>query len=384
MADLDPALVTRARRHATERGELPGPADLGVMVRDLGGVLGRADLVELGHRLRAELLGAGPLQPLLDTPGVSDVLVNGPGSVWVDRGRGLERADVALGDPAEIRALATRLAAAGGQRLDDASPVVDARLPDGTRLHAVLPPIAPDGALISLRVLRGTAFRLEELVACRSLAPPVVDVIRALVARRANLLVSGATGTGKTTLLSALLSLVPPTERIVCIEEASELSPDHPHTLRLLVRRPNVERAGEVDLAALVRTALRMRPDRIVLGECRGQEVREMFTALNTGHEGGCATVHANTVHDVPARLEALGALAGMSPDAVAVQAASALDVVLHLRRDAGHRYLAQVGAVSRRGSALGVDLVLEADPSGAVRRTAAWPAFAERWAAAR
>ena len=381
MADLDAALVARARRHAAEHGELPGASDLGSIVRELGGVLGRADLAELERRVRAELLGAGPLQPLLDEPGVSDVLVNGPGSGWLDRGAGLERADVALPDRAAVRALATRLAAAGGQRLDDAVPVVDARLPDGTRLHAVLPPIAPDGVLISLRVLRATAFRIEELVACGSLAPIAADLLRALVASRANLLVSGATGTGKTTLLSALLSLVPANERIVCIEEAAELTPDHPHVVRLLARRPNVEGAGEVNLTTLVRNALRMRPDRIVLGECRGPEVREMFTALNTGHEGGCATVHANAVTDVPARLEALGALAGMPVGAVAAQAASAVHAVLHLRRDAGRRYLAQVGAVARDDDgALRVGLVLEIEPGGGVHLGAQWPALARRW----
>ncbi len=380
MAELAGAVVARARRHAAEHGRLPEPGELGAMVRELGGVLGRADLAELGRRVRAELLGAGPLQPLLDEPGVSDVLVNGPDSVWVDRGSGLERTDVRIGDRAAVRALATRLAAAGGQRLDDAAPVVDARLPDGTRLHAVLPPIAADGALLSLRVLRGTAFRIEELVACGSLAPEVADLLVALVERRASLLVSGATGSGKTTLLSALLSRVPPTERIVCIEEAAELTPDHPHVVRLLARRPNVEGAGEVDLTALVRNALRMRPDRIVLGECRGPEVREMFTALNSGHEGGCATLHANTVHDVPARLEALGSLAGMSGRAVAAQAASALQAVLHLRRHDGRRYLAQVGAVTFDGG-LRVGLVLSVDPSGAVTRGPAWAEFVARWA---
>jgi pilus assembly protein CpaF len=344
------------------------------------GVLGREDLAGLPSRVRDELLGAGPLQPLLDEPGVSDVLVNGPDQVWVDRGAGLERSPVRVPD---VRALAVRLAAAGGQRLDDAAPVVDACLPDGTRLHAVLPPVGADGTLISLRVLRRTAFRLEELVAVGSVPPLVADVLCGLVVGRASLLVSGATGTGKTTLLATLLSVVDPGERIVCIEEARELAPTHPHVVHLVTRRPNVEGAGKVDLVALVRHALRMRPDRLVLGECRGAEVREVLTALNTGHQGGCATVHANALADVPARLAALGALAGMSPQAVAAQAVSALDAVVHLRREAGRRYVAQVGTVVDGGAGDGrwwVEPVLEVAASGLVLVTDAWAGFAQRW----
>lgn len=194
------------------------------------------------------------------------------------------------------------------------------------------------------------------------------------------MLVTGATGTGKTTLLAALLSLVPADERIVCIEEAAELQPDHPHVVRLVARRPNVEGAGEIDLAALVRHALRMRPDRVVLGECRGADVREVLTALNTGHDGGCATLHANAVADVPARLEALGALAGMTPRAVAAQAASALDVVVHLRRSRGRRYVAEVGTVTGGSDGLVVEPVLECGPDGRAVRGPAWPAAARRW----
>ena len=191
----------------------------------------------------------------------------------------------------------------------------------------------------------------------------------------------GCTGTGKTTLLSTLLSLVPATERIVCIEEAGELTPDHPHVVRLVTRRRNVEGAGEVDLADLVRHALRMRPDRIVLGECRGAEVREVLTALNTGHEGGCATLHANTVQDVPARLEALAALAGMSRDAVAAQAASAVHAVVHLRRDAGLRYVAQIGVVRRASDgSLVVEAAVERADDGGLRPGTGWGALSRRW----
>ena len=284
-----------------------------------------------------------------------------------------------LGGADDVRALAVRLAAAGGQRLDDASPAVDARLPDGTRLHAVLPPVAGACALISLRVVRSRAFTVEQLVASGTLAPALVPVVRALVATRANLLISGATGSGKTTLLAALLSLVPHDERLVVVEEAGELAPAHPHVVRLLARHANVDGAGRVDLTDLVRHALRMRPDRIVLGECRGAEVREVLAALNTGHDGGCATVHANAAADVPARLEALAALAGMSREAVAAQAASAFDAVLHLRR-ADRRYVAEVGVV-RRGAAgdLEVACALRVDPSGVTVPGPAWSALADR-----
>jgi len=374
---LDPRLLARVREHVAAGGPVPVGAALATMAREGGCVLGQEDLAALPDRVRAELLGAGPLQGLLALPGVTDVLVNGPRDVWIDRGAGLERVDVHVPD---VRALAVRLAAAGGRRLDDAAPVVDAALPDGTRLHAVLPPVAAGGAVISLRVLRRHAFTLDDLEAGGSVAPAVGAALRALVAGRANLLVSGGTGTGKTTLLATLLGLVAPDQRVVCVEDALELVPDHPHVVHLVARRPNVEGAGEVDLTALVRHALRMRPDRIVLGECRGAEVREVLTALNTGHDGSCATVHANTVADVPARLVALGALAGMSPGAVAAQALSGLHAVVHLRRAGALRYVAQVGAVAGGGAGWEVEPVLDAAPDGDVRPGRAWSAFARRW----
>lgn len=384
-------VVDEVRRRAAQGDAGTGPDAVAAVVRDRGGVLGREDLASLARAVRAEVEGAGPLQELLEGPGVTDVLVNGAGPVWVDRGRGLERSDVDLGGPAQVRALAVRLAAAGGQRLDDACPVADARLPDGTRLHAVLPPVAPDGPLLSLRVLRPAAFPLRRLVETGAVAVALEPVLRGLVAGRANVLVTGATGTGKTTLLAALLALVPPTERIVVLEEVGELAPDHPHVVRLTTRRPNVEGAGEVDLVALVRHALRMRPDRIVLGEARGAEIREVLTALNTGHEGGWATLHANAPHDVPGRLAALGALAGMSPEAVAVQAAGAVHAVVHLRRDADVRRVAEVGVLvadeaggardvdSAAGRAPGIQVVtaLRVGADGGMTHGTGWPRLA-------
>ncbi|MBD8078882.1 TadA family conjugal transfer-associated ATPase [Cellulosimicrobium arenosum] len=376
-------------RLVREDGQRDGRAlddeQLAQALRASGRVLGTTALRELTRTARAELYGAGPLQVLLDEPGVTDVLVNGPDEVWVDRGAGVERADVRLGGPDDVRALAVRLAAAGGQRLDDAAPVVDARLPDGTRLHALVAPVCEAGAVISLRVLRPHAFDLAALVRAGTVPPAWEGVLRELVARRASVLVSGGTGTGKTTLLAALLALVPGDERVVCVEEARELAPDHPHVVPLTARRPNVEGAGGVDLADLVRAALRMRPDRIVLGECRGAEVREVLMALNTGHEGGLATIHANDVEVVPARLEALAALAGMDRAAVAAQAVGGLDVVLHLRRarrgTTTRRHLAQIGLVrtGERG-ALRVDVAATWGGAGVPVAGPAHDAFARRW----
>lgn len=373
-------LVDEVRARLAPLSTTPTPQEVRDVVRECGAVMGSEALDELVTTVRSEMLGAGPLQHLLEDPEVTDVLVNGPRDVWVDRGRGLERVDLDLGTAGRVRALAVRLASAGGQRLDDARPMVDARLPDGTRLHAVLPPVGGDCALLSLRVLRSRAIRLDEWVAAGSVAPELEPVLRSLVRSRANVLVTGATGSGKTTLLSTLLSLVPRDERIVCIEEAGELAPDHPHVVRLTVRRANVEGAGGVGLTDLVRHALRMRPDRIVLGECRGAEVRDVLAALNTGHEGGCATLHANTAADVPARLEALAALAGLDRGAVAAQAASALDAVLHLRRRDGRRELAEIAVVDRDpGGALRVVAALICEPSGRVVEGPGWEALARR-----
>lgn len=304
-----------------------------------------------------------PLLALLAEPGVTDVVVNGPRDVWIDRGLGCERADVAFSSPDDVRALAVRLASAAGRRLDDASPWVDARLPSGARLHAVLPPIADGCTLISIRSVRASPFDLDDLVASGMCGGDVAALLRRLVRARASLVISGATGSGKSTLLATLLSLVDPRERIVVIEESGELAPAHPHVVRLVERRVNVEGAGAVSLADLVRQSLRMRPDRIVLGECRGAELREVLTAYNTGHRGGMTTIHANGAADLPARLAALGALASMSDRAVHLHAAAAFDAVVHVEHASG---------ASRRVAEIAV---LEAAGRGVRVRTA----FAER-----
>lgn len=357
------------------------PDGLAQTVRQVRPGIGLGAALAVGSAARAEILGAGPLQYLLEQPSVTDVLVNGPRGVWVDRGRGLEAAGVPELDEPAVRALATRLAAAAGQRLDDASPIADGRLPDGTRLHAVLPPLSPEGTLISLRTLRRRALSVAELVSGGTVGTAGAEILRALVECRANVLVSGATGAGKTTLLAAMLSLVPHHERIVCIEEATELQPDHPHVVHLQVRRANVQGVGEVGLDHLVRAAMRMRPDRLVLGECRGTEVRAVLGALNTGHDGGWATVHANAAADVPARLTALGGLAGMDATTVAAQAVSALDAVLHLRRGAdGVRRLAEIAVLDTDpAGCLVARLAASAERTGDVHPGPAWERLARR-----
>jgi len=332
------------------------PADPGVVAgaaRAEGVVLGAADLLRLLDDVGAAVAGAGPLQPLLERDGTTDVLVNHGGQVWVDDGEGLRRSEIVLSGEAEVRALAVRLAGAAGRRLDEASPFVDARLPDGTRMHAVLPPLAAEGTHLSLRVPAVRHLSLADLVQARAVPPAWEPLLRALVERRVSFLVSGGTGSGKTTLLQALLGAVPTTDRIVLVEDSGELRPDHPHVVRLEARHGNAEGRGAVGLDELVRQALRMRPDRLVVGECRGPEVRDLLAALNTGHSGGAGTLHANAAADVPARLHALAATAGMSGAAVDAQVLAGVEVVLHVDRRRGWRGLTQIGVVvGRQGRA--------------------------------
>ncbi|MFE9190601.1 TadA family conjugal transfer-associated ATPase [Micromonospora sp. NPDC007208] len=305
-------------------------------------VLGDTAMLRIADRVRDDLVGAGPLAPLLADPEVTDVLVNGV-RVWVDRGSGLHQVPVPMGSVEDVRRLAQRLIASAGRRLDDGSPYADARLPDGTRLHAVLPPVATEGPYLSLRTFRHRPFTLDELVRQGTVPRPLAPLLAAVVAARLAYLVTGGTGSGKTTLLNTLLGMVPATERIVLVEDAAELRPGHPHVVGLQARTANVEGTGVVSLADLVRQALRMRPDRLVVGECRGGEVVDLLAALNTGHDGGAGTLHANTPSDVPARLEALGMLGGLPRAALHAQVAAALQVLFQVRRGDRGRVLESV-----------------------------------------
>lgn len=346
-------VVEQVRERIARDGSPLTPAVVAAALRGSGRPVGDATVLAVLDVLRRDVVGAGPLEHLLRLEGVTDVLVNGPDAVYVDRGRGLELTSVRFPDDAAVRRLAQRLAAAAGRRLDDASPYVDLRLADGSRFHAVLAPLARPGTAISLRVPRRRAFTMAELEAAGSLPAEGAGLLTRIVERRLAFLVSGGTGSGKTTLLNALLSAVSHSERLVLVEDTTELRPDHPHVIGLEARPANVEGAGEVGLRTLVRQALRMRPDRLVVGEVRGGEVVDLLTALNTGHEGGCGTVHANSAADVPARLEGLALAAGLTSAAAHSQIRAALDVVVHCSRDAdGRRRVAEVAVLA--GSADG------------------------------
>ncbi|WP_208542815.1 TadA family conjugal transfer-associated ATPase [Nocardioides euryhalodurans] len=383
MSEAPADLVDLVRdRLARDPGALT-PHRVAAALRGAGRPVGDTTVLAVHETLRRDVVGAGPLEPLLRLPGVTDVLVNGPGEVHVDRGEGLELTDVRFADDEAVRRLAQRLAAAGGRRLDDATPHVDVRLPDGTRFHAVLAPVARPGTVLSMRVPSRVALSLDDLLRLGTVTAEGARLLRSLVARRLAFLVSGGTGAGKTTLLASLLSLVDPAERLVVVEDASELRPDHPHVVGLEARPANIEGAGGVTVQELVRQALRMRPDRLVVGEVRDASVTDLLAALNTGHEGGCGTLHANSALDVPARVEALALAAGWGRAATHSQLASALDAVVHVgRRRDGRRLLRQV-AVPRRTAEgwVVLEAAVEFDDDGAASYGPAADALAQRLA---
>ncbi|MCV7176587.1 TadA family conjugal transfer-associated ATPase [Mycolicibacterium sphagni] len=353
---MSDSLVERVRERLAAESSSLRPAAVAAAIRaESGGVLGDTEVLTNLRVLQTELTGAGLLEPLLRVPGTTDVLVTAPDAVWVDDGSGLRLSSVRFADEAAVRRLAQRLAVAAGRRLDDAQPWVDGQLSGvGTgefsvRLHAVLPPVAAGGTCLSLRVLRPATQDLATLIAAGAIASEAAELIAGIIEARLAFLVSGGTGAGKTTLLAAMLGAVAGSERIVCVEDASELAPPHPHLVRLVARAANVEGAGEVTMRQLVRQALRMRPDRIVVGEVRGAEVVDLLAALNTGHDGGAGTVHANSPAEVPARLEALAALGGLDRAALHSQLAAAVQVVVHVGRSVeGARRLDEIAVLSR------------------------------------
>ena len=298
-------------------------------------VLNQQERHNLVLDIQHEMLGFGPLEPLLNDPTVSDILVNTHNKVYVERRGRLELTDIAFHDNAHLMKIIEKIVSRVGRRVDESSPMVDARLPDGSRVNAIIPPLAVDGPLVSIRRFGATPLTVQNLLDYKSVTPPMVKVMESLGLAKVNILISGGTGSGKTTMLNLISGFIPGNERIVTIEDAAELQLRQPHVVRLETRPPNIEGKGEVTQRALVRNSLRMRPDRIILGEVRGPEALDMLQAMNTGHEGSLATIHANTARDALARLENMVGMAGVSltPRAIRQQICSAITVILQATR---------------------------------------------------
>ena len=355
------SLIDRVRERLAAEAAPLRPSVVAAAIRaESGGVLGDTEVLSNLRMLQTELTGFGILEPLLRAEGTTDVLVTAPDAVWIDDGNGLRRSSIQFADEDAVRRLAQRLALSVGRRLDEAQPWVDGHLSgaaDGrftVRLHAVLAPIASGGTCLSLRVLRPATQDLAKLARAGAIGKEAVALLNGIIAARLAFLISGGTGAGKTTLLAAVLGEVAASERIVCVEDAAELEPRHPHVVKLVARCANVEGVGQITVRDLVRQALRMRPDRIVVGEVRGAEVVDLLAALNTGHDGGAGTVHANNAAEVPARLEALAALGGLDRFALHSQLAAAVQVLLHVGRDRnGMRRLSEISVLQRGASGL-------------------------------
>jgi pilus assembly protein CpaF len=276
-------------------------------------VLNQQERHHLVLDIQHEMLGFGPLEPLLNDPTVSDILVNTHSQVYVERRGRLELTDVSFHDNAHLMKIIEKIVSRVGRRVDESSPMVDARLPDGSRVNAIIPPLAVDGPLVSIRRFGAVPLSVQNLIDYKSITPPMIKVLESLGLAKVNILISGGTGSGKTTLLNLISGFIPGNERIVTIEDAAELQLRQPHVVRLETRPPNIEGKGEVTQRALVRNSLRMRPDRIILGEVRGAEALDMLQAMNTGHEGSLATIHANTPRDALSRLENMVSMAGVN-----------------------------------------------------------------------
>ena len=373
---LDRLAASLRERLLAEAGEgaAGGPERIRALVEREASLLDVVAREALVARVAERSFGLGPLEPLLRDPAVEEVMVNGPGVVWVERGGRLEATDVRFESAGELREAIERILAPLGRRVDEAEPLCDARLPDGSRVNVVIAPLAPDGPLLTVRRFRPRGLDAEDLVAAGTWEPPLRDLLARAVRARLCLLITGGTGSGKTTTLNVLSSFVPAGERIVTIEDTLELRLLQPHVVRLEARPPSVEGRGEVTIRRLVRNALRMRPDRIVVGEVRGGEALDMLAAMTTGHDGSLSTVHAGSPEEALRRLETLALMAGVGLPHAAIreQVADAIDLVVHQARlpDGTRRIVAVAEVVRVAGGP-------------ATRELFAWHAGRQHWRAA-
>jgi pilus assembly protein CpaF len=350
---LERLAVSLRERLVAEAGE--GDADVAARIRSVvereAGLLDAEQREALVARVAERSFGLGPLEPLLRDPAVDEVMVNGPGAVFVERGGRVEPAAVTFGSEAELRHVIERILAPLGRRVDEASPLADARLPDGSRVNVIIPPLSLDGPILTVRRFRRRGFTAAELVEQGTMTEALRAFLAGAVRGRINVLISGGTGSGKTTTLNALSAFIPAGERIVTIEDAAELRLQQPHVVRLESRPPNLEGRGEVAIRALVRNALRMRPDRIVVGEVRGAEALDMLSAMTTGHDGSLSTIHAGSPEEALRRLETLALMADVALPLAAVreQVSGAIELVVHQARGRdGERRVVEVAEVVR------------------------------------
>ncbi len=305
------------------------------MLAEYSAVLNLSEQRQMIEDIQNEVMGLGPIEPLLADPAVSDILVNGPKQVYIERGGLLELTNIKFTDTAHLMKIIDKIVSRIGRHIDESSPMVDARLPDGSRVNAVIPPLAMDGPLVSVRRFPAVPLKSKDLLEKKSLTPGMMDLLNAMVRSKLSIVISGGTGSGKTTLLNILSGAIPVNQRIVTIEDTAELRLQQPHVVRLETRPPNIEGKGEVNQRALVRNSLRMRPDRIIVGEVRGVEVLDMLQAMNTGHDGSMATVHANSPRDTLTRLENMCSMGGLNipPKIIRQQISSAITAVVQIAR---------------------------------------------------
>lgn len=377
---IDAAAATRMGRGELGR-RLTALVD--ELVAEAGLLLNGGERLRLVTTLLDDMLGLGPLEVLLADDSVDDIMVNGPGTVFVERRGKLELSTVRFRDNAHVMAVAARIVAGAGRRIDEATPLVDARLADGSRVNIIIPPLALDGPTISIRKFARKRLDLERMVVGSSLSPSMAALLRVAAAARLNILISGGTGSGKTTLLNALSQAISPDERIVTIEDAAELQLAQPHVVRLETRPPSLEGRGEIGMRELFRNALRMRPDRIILGEIRGGEALDMLQAMNTGHDGSLGTIHANRPAEALTRLENMIGMAGVALPLAALrtQIASAIQLIVQVARgrDGVRRVVSIAEVAGMEGDCIRVEELFTWRPGTGFTATGRAPGFAER-----